>query len=245
MLRTLFTILPITVNDPSLSVIDWADTAPLVDYEVTAFDHWIFDNGPASLTGLKEGTVLTPQTTAPTYGADSIIISSDYQKGLLSTKADAAELTSIVVLKRPAQVTSGVHLLYGNMSATGFDGSCAFNGATDTLFGRVKPSSASASRALTNPAIGSYIFTALSEKVGIDTILYVGGYAIATTPNAAKTLSAVNQGLGNLAYSTGLSAKTMEIAEYILFDTALTEAQLNAVYARSKARLLKRGITVY
>ena len=61
---------------------------------------------------------------------------------------------------------------------------------------------------------------------------------------ATRTLGSNPLAIGN-AYAANSACDTpLVFAEAMIFDTALEEAAIKAVYRRSKARMLAKGITI-
>jgi hypothetical protein len=52
-------------------------------------------------------------------------------------------------------------------------------------------------------------------------------------------------GIGDTYYNDAGFAAQFDIAEFIIFDAVKTQAEIEAIYARTKTRLEARGITVY
>lgn len=242
---SLFSVLPITVNDPTLPVLQMADVNAFDGLEFSAFDHWIFDEGSAAgLTGKRNALALTPLGTSPTYSSNYITMSTATGKGLASTLIDDGRNWTGCAVVRTA--SSGTQLLFGTMgSSTG--GSPFFSGADPNhkLFNTFRGMLSSDDTGQVAPTGSYWYFVACSlDADGKSVKTLVGGGAGDVSTSATSYVSSGNAiALGNGYYTTG-SAANMDFAEFILFDRALNAADLTAIYNRSKARLAERGITV-
>lgn len=240
---TAFIKLPITVNDPSLPVIPAASVRRFSrEDEASSFDHWIFDTGDAAgLTGRTSGTLLTPEGTGATYGANFVTINPATGNGLRSTLMDARKQTVCAVV-RPNNSPATLHIAGSRNTTAGsqltFTSSLANLTAAQTpVFGN----------SLAGPfSAGAWYFVALSESDALGTttqIIHASGGSAVFTGGSLKTLTGAGIALGNSGASL-TTGGTISAAEFILFDRALSAAELSAVYTRSKARMAERGITV-
>ena len=252
MSKVLFTRLPFSVPDSSLPVIDSADIQLLVEaeYETESFDHWLFNNGSASLVGIKAATVLTPQTDAPTFSATNLILNNSYNKALLSEMDDAAEMCIAMVIKRRADMEGGdIGILAGTLVSLAGDnmGSSLFVGSAHQLYANTRGIGGGS---LVMPGSeNDWVFVAMSED-GVapsSNVLYagtVGGVTAASAENKNVSSRKVALGCGYYNTTSTLDVPNLEVAEFILFPRTLSITELNGVYERSKIRLANRGIKV-
>lgn len=241
----LFTRLPISVDDPTLPVLDFADVQYLVEYEPEAYGHWIFDKGDSSaLASVSSDKVLTQQG-ASIYSDKFLSMSNSAGNALVTDIADKANPadTYCMVVRNPNITTA--RMLLGIMAAESGKGWGLFVGPSGTLHSRHYTGSDYDS---TVPcALNAWMFVAIARnQPGSTRIHYVGGQAPVTqaaglyTPTAAD----VPVRLGNGYYSSSTNSAAIDYAEFIAFDTALGIADLDVLYARTKARMAARGITV-
>lgn len=254
MAKVLFTRLPFSVPDSSLPVIDSADIQLLVDYETESFDHWLFNNGSASLVGLKAATVLTPQTDAPTFSATNLILNNSYNKALLSEMDDAAEMCIAMVIKRRADLVGGdMGVLSGTLGISSESpayGGSLFESVSHALYSNTR-GIAQAGPLVLPGSVGEWVFVAQSEDgvLPSSNVLYVGGVGTSTASSSTNKRVRLNKVALGCAYynnSAVLDVPNLEVAEFILFPRALSITELNGVYERSKIRLANTnsGITV-
>lgn len=90
----------------------------------------------------------------------------------------------------------------------------------------------------------SWVFIALSHSAG-KRVALVGGAAADVQTTGVRTFSTPPRRLtlGNVFYEGSFESE-VKLAEAVYFTRAMTEADLNKVYARAKTRCATRGITV-
>jgi hypothetical protein len=222
-------------------------------YEAGATAHWLFGPDSGSLADLKSNQAITPLNVAPTYSDASIAtpnsVASDYFKnGLQANVNNAAEETLCVVFKhRTANVLS---IIMGNLTASSVDNGWGFfQNGTGVYYNNSRGIGASA---VTNPAgiaNGDWLFAAVSHTVTgtAGRRFLFGGNATSEFAAGTRTLSTANPKhcVGNGYYTGSAFPAGVEVAEFILLPTALDEAAMKDVYARSKIRCAARGITVH
>jgi hypothetical protein len=249
----LFTRLPITLTSSIYPVIPESDIEYLTDFEVGSYDHWIFNRGSAvDLVGRKAGKALTPQSDAPTYGAGYLSLSNLAGKGLLSNLQETAtgKYTVCAVVREPVAGSTALRVPFGtlDMTAGGTGGMPFMSGAANArkLYTAYTGLGASIDTGQAVPN-ASWLFIAASFDASVATKqlrTLIGGTAGNTqSPVAAYTASPRAVALGN-GYYTGGVAGNLDFADFILFDRALSMADLQAVYVRRKAKLAVGGIAV-
>lgn len=251
----LFTMLPFSVNDPTLPVIPSGDIRRLFEAEINAAEHWIFDNGEASLVGKINGLSLTPQSTAPTYSADYLTIASDVGKALLTTFEETAgqEDTIAAVFKYSAHASKEI-VPFGSISST-VESPPLTGGApyivgvehTVSLTYRGSPVTGTNTTVAISPS--TWVFLCVSRKMTASGVVraliggsaiksYTGDYSSYVPATAGRKI-----GLGS-PYFVSLAGQTVSFAEAVVFDRALDSTEISQLYDRSKARMTKRGITI-
>lgn len=181
----------------------------------------------------------------PAYGASSLTTKSGGRNGLLTPFDDAADLTTCCVFKH-ATVSAPYagSLLQGSLSTT--QGGSMYVASGGNISGFTRPDTpqvvTGTSGALVN---GSWYFAGLSWDSGAGKARYYIGGLGSLERTVAKTVAAAKTGLGNTNYGTSLFDMGAEFAEQIVFeDTPMSMAQMGEVYARSKVRMARRGITL-
>lgn len=235
-------------DNPDLPTLDGDSLigAGFIDVEAGAFGHWLLGSSDASY---KDLTAFNHDLTEPgskplfTENAAKLTIGASLDTGLQFGEGEAA--TFCVVFK-----SSGNNMPIGTLQPAGtnavdgvsiFSDSSAiyFNGRTENKFSQDK---------LENIPGGSYIFAAIS--IGNDkTMLYCpsaadpikGNISVVEAPGA-NMYAPRNVYLGPAHY--GVQFNEVLLSEAIVFNRALTQYELEAIYNRSKYRLSKRGITI-
>ena len=248
---TLFTRLPISVA-ASLPILSESDIAYFSGLEDSAYEHWIFDKGGVGgLTGRVKGKVLTVQSDAPTYAANSLAMMGSVGKGLLTDLIDAAgaKRTVFAVVQDTIAGTS-IKVPFGTLDTTGagtgglpfFSGTVPTRGVFTTYKGLTNSANSGAVISNATWHFLAISLDAASASKSVTTL--VGGQAVNVATSAGPYAHSGRAiALGNGYYLTG-HASLMNFAEFGVYDRALTAADLAAVYARSKARMAARGITV-
>jgi len=223
--------------------------------EADAVEHWLLGNNDASLIGLKGASSLSPAGEAPSYGAGYISISTGTTRGLLTSIPDGDELTVCAVVKLDATPSGLNRIIAGTSQAGTGDGAgfALYNTASGGASALIRPNSSEVLFGSTamDPADGAWGFHALAIKgTGVDRarVGMVGGIGTASAALAtAYSPSTRNVALGNAYYVDGSDTfrAGMDVAEFIVFDRALTASELALVYQRSKGRMAARGIEVY
>ena len=252
----LFTRLPFVVIDADLPVIPASDIKTFVDYEVNSapYDHWMLRGSSASLAGKLAGRMLTPQSDAPTYLSAHVVIDGHTGKGLLTDLTDSAAQSMAIIIKRPADIPlSKLQLIFGAIDAgTGSTGYFEGIGAGSVMTCNLRGWSGSVKKpSLRLPGVaGDWMFLAVSESSGLGSstgTVFAGGSAdgnsATLTQPLNKSLTSRKLGLGS-AYLAGGLGLNLEVAEFILWDRALSVADLEDVYGRAKERMTGRGLTL-
>lgn len=234
-------------NDTSRPTYDWTKIPGLREFEVDAGDHWLFDkNDSRNLAGGLASTNLTPVGAAPTHGGNSIT-TADGMNGLRSVFPDSATMTVAGVFRRSAIATVGYgRKLISSTSEVPADGGSEILDLTSQVAMRSRQAGSTTMTGSTLIADGSWTFVAMSCNNANDLqTFFIGGLA----PQSAvtdKTVAARTIGLGNIATNGSNYAYGCQAAELIVWpDKALTLADIQAVYARSKIRMSRRGHSVY
>ena len=218
--------------------------------EAGAVGHWVFGTDYAGMTDLVSSQPLTELIAgASSLTANSVVISdgdgsaAQAQRGLVSAVPQQAEQTICAVVS----ATSGQNrILMGNLSTT--DGAGLFTFGAD-LFGNARglPFNNTNFDPGT-PTTAPFIFVAMSVSATQNWLLFRGdpaGAVTATgTPLAPPVPISAPLGIGNTNYDSSGFSVGGAYAEFIVFNGHRTQAEVEAIYQRSKARLGGRGVTV-
>lgn len=253
-MSNLFTMLPFLVSNPTLPVIPSMDFERLSELEAGAYEHWIFDNGAASLSGGVNGRILTAQSDPATFSDSYLSISGNEGKALLTDMGEVAgQKDTICVVFRYSTVT-GITIPFGALARSAeaaLGGGCPYIlNESRGLFLQYRGSNvASVDTGYDAPA-NTWHFLAVSRDMAsggaVRTLLSGHPQHSVTVSNVGAYVPAVSGrkiGLGAAYYNSAIGS-TLDFAEAVVFDRALSASDLADVYARAKARMAKRGITV-
>lgn len=243
-------ILPVVTANPALPTYDWRAIPGLPEYETDAGDHWIFDKGSAdNLRGGLSATLLSRAGAAPTYGPNSLTTADGGMNGLVSTFADAATCSWAVVARRaavPAQPAGNGRAIVASTGTAAADGGTEMLDLTSQIVGRTRQGSSVTMTGASLIGDGTWFFaSAACDGVAGRQTYFIGGLA-PQTQAVAKTVGARRIGLGNTAINSAGYFFGIEAAELIIWPTrAVPIGEMQAVYARSKIRMGRRGIVTY
>lgn len=212
--------------------------------ESGAVAHWLF--GTDNPTNADLVSSRTP--TGPAHAASAGFITSPVgqSQGLDTGILETLELTVIAVIKVTGSVMVGGTLTNAS-NAGGISGFCQNDeykvNARDSA-GNIQLGSA----ALADKSVFRFLAFGIdrneSSSVQMGFIGLPGGSLHDEQPGlVASDVSGRNISIGNVHYPSSYS-DVADFAEFIVFDSLLTEAELEAVYQRSKTRLSARGITL-
>ncbi|MGC5795900.1 hypothetical protein [Sphingomonas sp. NFX23] len=210
-----------------------------------------------AITSSGTGAVVTATLGGSgALGTSSIVLSAASGTGLITPVTESRDQTLCAVIKvnksssgagNPSPVFG---TLFAGSSPSGLSGGSGLflQGTNATIPGYVattRPGSAIAASAPAGVADGGYAFVAMSEATAGDRLVYWGGPAPTTyTAKQAKNMLATPP---KIAIGQGYYAGTgfgLEIAELICIPRSTTASELDAVYARSKARMAARPTPV-
>lgn len=260
---SLFTILPISVDDATLPVIPAGDIEFFGEGELSAYAHWLLGGSQTSLADIVNDRTLSLQSASypPTYSQNYITHSLTTGRGLLSGLTEPAT-SGGYTLCRVQRIFAGVGtpcITSGTLGQTPnpvTGGSTWFfpeegGGATRPVGLTYRGPFSSLDTGM-DITLGDWFFVAtsfsyanwnsaqikvLKGQAGSAATFQAGPSATAYTPSASPIA------LGN-AYYPGSTAGNIDTAEFLLFDSALTLAELSAIYERSKVRMARRGIAI-
>jgi hypothetical protein len=241
-------VLSTVIANPGLTQLDYDDLTDVPEFEYDAYEHWMFDTGDSTgLTGrLSSRRVLTLQSAAPTYSAGFLTIGA-IGNALISPLDDQDEWTLIATVKYPA----AAGMIGGTLNDTTNGGSLLIAaGGTQEISSYVPGLTNVQINAPSTPSTGDWVSAGLcvastgAEQrrtlVGLGLSENVTGEgAYVPGPNKVALGNADGAGIG-APYTT----TTLAVFEAILFNRALTLAEMQAVRARSIIRGARRSMTV-
>ena len=226
-------------------------------YEADAYGHWLFGTDSSSLVDKVNARNLTVQagaTVQPTFNSNYVQLANQNGNALISDLVDAAltDITAIFVVKTS---TAGLHIAGGNLptsSSTTASGSGIFVSANKSYLNS-KPAVANGTGFISNVTSGQVIdqvnnfLVAMSiNKTTKQCLIYTMQSGIESSFSSAFSGTYENSpnhiSVGN-GYYTAAAGPTTSFAEAIIYDKALSVAELQAVATRAKLRQQNRGIT--
>lgn len=255
---SLFTVLPFSTNDDSLPKVSTDNILFLDEPETSAYGHWMLSGSNASLTDIINSRALTPQDNSflPSYSSNYLTLSAKAGRALQSPRfevADSDAYTLAMVMRLDSDNTSPI-VMWGTLGVTAdaYGGSSYlrkeletyeiienYRGAisnTDSGLVIQRNQWAFIAVSVAYDGADSLIAHTLVNENGANTTGPVTG---TYSPNVTDPIS-----LGNVAYDTSSTDVPFDVAEFIMFDNALTPADLVSLYNRSKERMSRRSITI-
>lgn len=216
--------------------------------ESGAAGHWLFGTDHPNYEDLVSGQQLAELIPgAVTLNATSLSITDgtgagDARRGLETTIPQTPEQTVCLVVSG----APGNRILGGNLSTTDGAGAFMFGTALQNN-ARGKPHN-NVVIEQTVPQTAPFLFVAHSISATQDWILFRGdaGASVVQTggPLAPAEPTGSPIGIGNTAYASGSFVTGGDYAEAIVFNARKTEADLEAIYQRTRTRLAARGISL-
>ena len=246
---TLFINNPTPIAAPSLGTIAPDDISYFSEFERDAAGHWIFDRDEKSLNDLGSGVTLAAQGIAPVFRPKYLTLSSAKGNALLTPFTEI--VNQVDTMWAVVRNTSPI-------AFQPFMGSIAESGGANTgssLFMNFDSDVYSWAQGVYNVSLlsrtftpGSWMFMCYTRNFVTPTsaAVLIGGQADVTIGPPAGTPyrpTAGNIGMGNPYYTPG-GVGTYDFAEFGVINAAYSATQRVDLFARSVARMAKRGITV-
>lgn len=251
-MSTSFFMLPFTVQNVMLPSLDVSKIDLLVDSEPHAYAHWLLQNDNNRLIDSIRGEVLTAVNNPAVTEKGVIVQGSATTSEVKNFKTGLNENPSssmIVVFKTPSAADWQGNNLPLCGSFAGVDG------------GKLCYTGLSIMRSFI-PADNSIAFN-LPAALDYDT-WYIMGWSTDTQADNSGTEKMLAGGIGSYEsafanrtfsdkkvelgmsynFSASYSLAEIEIAEFIYFDKSLSFDELKSVFARSKIRMAKKGISI-
>ena len=213
--------------------------------EAGAQAHWLFGSDNPTYADLVSAQI----ATGPTHALEAGYMTSPTgtAQGRDSGIPEAAEQTTCFVFRLAGSTDS---MIGGTLQLPGDDGSrgtSLYTKLPSSLYANMRGgwgnSLVNGSLSLTT----DFVFVALSKNAA------TGGYVLFSgdqsgngvlTGTSALSTSSRTIGIGNLHFNNSGFSGQISLAETIIFDSAKTETELEAIYTRSRSRLAARGLTV-
>lgn len=213
---------------------------PYPTAETGASGHWLFGRGNQYYIDLTGATNPTDNGAAPVHGYNFAELqgSSD---GLLTSITESANLTMCFVIKAPANTIVGGTL---RTSANASDGMSIYKSTSNLYFNERGGTS---QITIGGISVSDYYFVAVSLDSSDNYVGYLGdttASTVVTGTGPGRNASNRALGIGDAWYGSAGFDNAMEVCETIFFDSAKTEAELDAIYARSVSRMSARNITI-
>lgn len=240
------------VGDPTgLTQVPLADVQALnsviPEFEADSYDHWVFDTGDEDgFIGRVNERVLTLETTGGNDIQPTSVGLVGYGNSLVSTLADRDDWTIAAI----AKYTSADAFVGGCWGGSGGGGGSLIIGAGTSGEAQsvVDPGGTFNLDATSTPSAGAWtaIAMALDYTTGRRRTLRFQGETASKTDDAAdKTDDNFLIAFGNRYYNFApYSTTVLWLAEAVLWDRALTAAELAAWEERARVRAARRSISV-
>lgn len=231
--------------------------------ETSALGHWLFGYEDTSYQSRVSSQILTPQSP-PSFNKNYISV-LPWAGALISQIPDASEYTICAVVRVPTQASQTDNVvIYGTQNGYSLrDDDNTYKGVQLSMFSdrdsrrwlrsKISDYRGTSRNWLDNvPPVGEWVFISHIVKVSgsgkrYQVIKIGNGYwqELREADSDKVSLSDRNIAVGN-AYCDVASFKTknLEIAEFIYFDRALLENEVNSVYNNSKVRMSERSINL-
>lgn len=239
-----------------LPVVQTQDLIYIEKFEADAYGHWMFGVDSSSLVDRVNARSLTLQvgaTIPPVYSANHVQLANLNGNALISDLVDAAatNITAVFIAKAS---TAGLHIIGGNLppsASTAASGSGVFVSANKSYLNS-RPLAANATGMISNVTSNQVfdqtnnVLIAISvNKTTKQCIIYTQQNGVESSTTSAYTgtyeTSPNKISVGN-GYYTAASGPTTSFVEAIIYDKALSVAELQAVATRAKLRQQNRGI---
>ncbi|BBM66361.1 hypothetical protein VA249_30070 [Vibrio alfacsensis] len=232
---TAFTMLPITVNNDKLPVLDPDSYEPFGIIETNAVRHWILGRD-TGLVDLKSQKSLVPYVNSPLLQSNHAVVGGDYSTSTeikddvnqtliaVFSVTDKNSLTPLSSYETPNSVGKGI--LVGN------------SGELVTFVNKGNGANVVQGYSFS----GEWVFAAISISP-THTIMSIPALSVDDTVVASSN--------GSSGYTINIGGRSgggfdnlAPVAEAIIFDKALSSSEILKVYQRSKSRMADRGIVI-
>lgn len=249
------------ISNRDLPIISEGDLSfSSLNTESDAWDHWELDASSTQLVGKANGRSLTVQgSVTNNVGTVSMLLGGNNggKNALVSGFADSHLQTQMAIVKFSTFAASAiVPILFGALTpnAAGVAGSAAYVGLSATVatlrrvFG---PRGPWVDEQPISEIVDKWVMVVLAESSDASSRssnLFVSGpstpyYREISDSANGKVLAPSNIAAGNVLYTnSGTGQVPVEYAEYGIWDKMLSEAEINALYVRAKARMATRGL---
>ena len=213
---------------------------PYPTAETGATGHWLFGRGNQLYIDLTGGASnLTENNAAPTYGYNYAQIDGQGD-GLDSSITESATVTLCYIVK----VGTSSNIIGGTLGPSGTSGGVSLYLSGTSVFFNERGGTG---QVLISSITDAFTFVAVSLDASDNYVGYLGDSTAATVvtgTGSGRATSTRTLAVGDVHYNQSGFAGTPQIAEAIFFDSAKSEAELDAIYVRSVTRMSARNITV-
>ncbi|QQA43962.1 hypothetical protein [Pelagovum pacificum] len=238
------------LNVPSTNAVGTLDPADVTlygDAEVGAWGHWLFGPDADSYYGLN-GRQLTEQDAAPAFSTNYVslpVANGDaLLTGLNPITAGLTSWTFCGVLQRPAALAATVSL-FGNI--VGSQGSGLYLASGVRMAANYGGSNQTANSSMLLPDDEPvFVGVSMDWSTSINNLNFVLG-GVGQSNHSKGTGSLAHRdaafAVGNRD-SASADANLVRFHEAMMFTSALTPAQMNAINTRSVTRMANRGVVI-
>lgn len=233
-------------------------TAPVIDparvsnilpagVEADAIGHWIFGGDAESLSDLITGVQVTPPATGaqPTFGANFMTIPDGQGRGLRTPFDEPAAVTMAMVIK--AREEGDIQILGGTFTGADEDGGVTLmNRIGESRRYQVRERSSGVTLSFSIPSsigAGDWVCIIGSAEPG-ERWGYGGVDPVSSVISRMVSTPVRKIALGNAYYTAGGSLAGLDVAEFVVWDRALTGAEMVDYRIRAVDRMRDRGVTL-
>ncbi|WP_187431395.1 hypothetical protein ROLI_045290 (plasmid) [Roseobacter fucihabitans] len=213
--------------------------------ETGAVAHWLFGDDNTTNADLISARLASGPAHAQSTGY--ITSPAGIQQGLDTGIAEADIQTMCFVFQLAGTTNS---IIGGTLEAPGGDlstGVSPFSVVPSKLWVNMRGGWGNTQVSGTTPLANGFAFVAVSKNVSTGAyVLFVGDLAGShvVAGSASQTTSPRSIGIGSLYFSNANFNGQISTAETIIFDSAKTQTEIEAIYQRSRTRLAARSVTV-
>ncbi|MER5171573.1 sialate O-acetylesterase [Thioclava kandeliae] len=242
-----FRVTPVTAFGDGVSVTaTGTPVAGAVNAEVESVGHWLLGSDNTSRVGLSGGELYQYSATEWADSAGYMTSPTTGASGLLTHLDDPKDVTLAAVIRIPADDLQSCIL--GTLRDTSDEGGTLIcNDTTNGYLGLIRAPYVSNYYVQQAYTAGEWFFIALSSNYDASTVegfkSSAGGSATRSVAGRRIASPYKKIAVGNVFFNASTGG-AIDMAELMVFDRAMTSAEMAEVYARSQSRLAARGITV-
>lgn len=244
----LFTVIPVSSNDINLPKLDASQVTFFSSAEYGSAGHWLLQGGTNSLIDITTKNNALQQGAEPPVFNDDYVTLNGYPAGLTTqTTIDTAFANDSFCLVFKTQGSFSSDIILGNATLSAGDGGffVALNSSGE-LYLSTREGAFSNKTIASGLQPNTWYFLGLSREFtpsGNKIISKLSSFDAVTFSSSQSYMAGSKDiSLGNSSYNN--ANRPIDFAEFITFKSALSAESINAIYSRSKERMLDKGIAI-